>query len=206
MDSWDDDDYDPTANAALADKIVTLGLDERLRAEKEESAEPADEKKTSNDKKSKKTAGRAGSEDVDLTEADRRRLQERSDRKLAADLFGIEDDSEPTFDDLETKAEFTEFAQRIGEMFAKRAKNEHYLHFVRELVKVTCAPMTKFQLETVQGVVKEYIDVHVKKENEAKKAEVPKVQKKAQKAKKKELYEDFGEDEYADYADLEDKF
>lgn len=84
----DDDDYDPTANAALADKIVTLGLDERLRAEKEESAEPADEKKTSNDKKSKKSAGRGGSEDVDLTEADRRRLQERSDRKLAADLFG----------------------------------------------------------------------------------------------------------------------
>lgn len=55
-------------------------------------------------------------------------------------LSGIEDDSEPTFDELETKAEFTAFAERIGEMFAKRAGHEHYSLFVREMLKITCKP------------------------------------------------------------------
>ncbi|KAI6224560.1 hypothetical protein M3Y99_01383900 [Aphelenchoides fujianensis] len=89
MDSWDDDDYDPTAHvsARVADAVATLGLDDKLKAEKAEAEKQAAAQKAaaaqSKGAKSTKTSGAAG-KNREMSAAEILELQKRGDLEIKA--------------------------------------------------------------------------------------------------------------------------
>uniref|UniRef100_A0A1I7S628 Eukaryotic translation initiation factor 3 30 kDa subunit n=2 Tax=Bursaphelenchus xylophilus TaxID=6326 RepID=A0A1I7S628_BURXY len=201
MDDWDADDFDPTAQ--LQDKIATLGLEEKLRDE----PEPEPKKEKSNKAASSKAKPAASGGQRELSRAEILDLQKRSDMELFADLIGAES-TDKKFTELESRLDFTEFAEKTASAFSARSGSAYYTDFVTVLVDQITNPLNKFQLENIvtllQGKVKQLAEAEKaeKEKEEAEKAAREAQSKQKNKKKiKKEVFDDYVEDDYDDYID-----
>ncbi|KAI1710827.1 translation initiation factor eIF3 subunit domain-containing protein [Ditylenchus destructor] len=203
-DDWDADDFDPTAQ--LADKLVTVGLDDKMKKEKEPEKTEATKAGRSGS-----NAGRSSPPDGELTEAQKLELQKESDADLAMDLFGFKADKQKTWEDLRNPGDFKEHAQLMGEKIASKSSNPNYLLFTNSLTEHMCQPMTKIQLQTIRDTVQQYITAIEKREAEEKK-QAPVSAKPNQKGKSgnkktvnKEKFEDYVSDEFDEYDSTMDR-
>nr|CAD2132451.1 unnamed protein product [Meloidogyne enterolobii] len=199
-DNWDDEDYDAGAQLAAqaTEKIADLGLDVNKQQKPSNSAAYSEDKLKNASKGKSKTSSFGNSE---LSEKEKREAQLRADAAAGMDLFGIAaDHKEQSFKDLETRADFLAYAEKLSEQITERHEHTHYLTFVNSLVEKMIGSMTKLQLEIIRSTVQKNIDAHVKREEELQKKKLEQQkQKTVKKAINKQVREDLLEDEYDDY-------
>ncbi|KAI6179940.1 SWIRM domain-containing protein [Aphelenchoides besseyi] len=211
----DDDDFDPSAQIdnKLADAMATYGLDQKLKAAATtaETEKKEAEKKTAVTNKNTKSSS-TSQQKRDLTQAEIRELQQRGELEMFADLLGVEMEDKK-FGDLETKTEFTDYAQKAGNAFVERSDAQFYSDFVYTLIDQVTHPLNKFQLENIvlrlNDRIKQLTEVEAQERAEKEKAaEQKKAQSKGGQQKKKntikkEVFEDCLEDDYDDYMDMD---
>ncbi|CAK5130184.1 unnamed protein product [Meloidogyne enterolobii] len=166
-----DEDYDAGAQLAAqaTEKIADLGLDVNKQQKPSNSAAYSEDKLKNASKGKSKTSSFGNSE---LSEKEKREAQLRADAAAGMDLFGVAaDHKEQSFKDLETRADFLAYAEKLSEQITERHEHTHYLTFVNSLVEKMIGSsnlyflfdlnkfflVTKLQLEIIRSTVQVFI-------------------------------------------------
>uniref|UniRef100_A0A0N5C467 Eukaryotic translation initiation factor 3 30 kDa subunit n=1 Tax=Strongyloides papillosus TaxID=174720 RepID=A0A0N5C467_STREA len=197
MSDWDCDDYE-VDTSQISGKKKELGYDDEI-VNDTKSLSINDKKSDQKDTFSFKKVAKK-----ELTPAEVKKKQEKSDRKLAADLFGdegssSEDDEVPcdplAFVDKLNVDNYKEFVNEFTERILVHSKEKFYKEMLGLLVGKMAEPLEEFQ---VNHMIKALQSVATKKV-----APLPIVKQKhvkAVKEKQAKLLEDTCYDEYDEYA------
>uniref|UniRef100_A0A914BW96 Eukaryotic translation initiation factor 3 30 kDa subunit n=1 Tax=Acrobeloides nanus TaxID=290746 RepID=A0A914BW96_9BILA len=201
-DDWDADDFDPTADGKLTEKLVELDLTGKAKQEEEAKKE---DKSSANSKPNR--TGKTPKSDRELTEKEKLELVKKSDLSMARELLGMDSDEEGgiSFDKLKTQSEFEEYAENLAEKLKVQLNNKQYEHFVAYLVKKLVEPLDTFRFGNADGFIKaelKALNAKIQEKAEEEKAKLPAKQPaKTTKKKNKQMYDGYVGDEYDDFTD-----